>query len=128
MAASHPDPAIQLWNDKSTKYDTLTKTFPHAYDLCATRLVFSLGESHPPVDGGRRLVFIDFGAGSGLSTECILRTYPLATVHLVEPAEDMLRLARQRLAHVSPAQLHYHAVTIQQVPIMRSKSMAVIVE
>ncbi len=92
----------------------LTKTFPHAYELCATRLVSSLEKSHPSLDG-MNLVFVDFGAGSGLSAECILRAYPLATIHLVEPAQEMLLLARERLQHVNPAQLHFHAVTIQQV-------------
>ena len=58
------------------------------------------------------LVFIDYGGGSGLSTMEILHAYPRATIHFIEPATEMVALARSRLASVA-AQVTFYTCTIE---------------
>jgi SAM-dependent methyltransferase len=86
-----PDPAkVRVWEARAPAYDRIARRWP-IFPLLSRRLVELL-----PAD--LRGPVLDIGAGSGLTSEHLLRRFPQCEAILVEPSEAMLGLARRHLA------------------------------
>jgi tRNA (cmo5U34)-methyltransferase len=80
--------------------DWMRRALPGYDDLFAT------ATSLIPYESGRPIEVLDLGAGTGLFSKCVLDAFPNARFTLVDLAEKLLDVARQRFAG-RPAQFAY---------------------
>jgi tRNA (cmo5U34)-methyltransferase len=81
--------------------DLIAKLIPH-YDQMVAALVAAL-----PFDAGAPIRVFDIGCGTGTISFAILQTFPHAHITCLDLAENMLAMARQKLARYP--QVHYVA-------------------
>ena len=89
--------AIERWSQRAAQYAALLEGQP-LFSTLAHRLVDLLNVSAPasPIFLAR-FHAIDLACGAGCAADALLSRYPLAQVHLIEPAPSMLNLAQRRL-------------------------------
>ncbi len=105
MAESDPQRTrtIAVWEQRAHAYARFTEEQP-VFERCARRLLELVPEE---LEG----TCLDLGAGAGLLSTCWLEASPSAQLHLVEPAERMLSLARERLGSRAAG---YHALPAER--------------
>lgn len=81
---------IQSWHTRARAYDNLIRRWP-IFTRMADRLIDQF-----PADGDFNGRVLDIGGGSGLVTDRFLQRHPQAQVTLIDPAEEMCRLAESR--------------------------------
>ena len=99
----------QSWHDRAEAYHRLLASWP-LFSHLADRLIDLLPH---PIQGP----LIDLAAGTGLVAERVLDRYPQAQVQLVEPAQAMLTLARQRLGTRVTRYVQSAAETVGQLSV-----------
>ncbi|MBP2230699.1 tRNA (cmo5U34)-methyltransferase [Azospirillum agricola] len=81
------------FNSAAERYDGVRRVLIPCFDDFYGTAVDLLGEPD-----GRPLRILDLGAGTGLLAAAIRRRFPAAVLTLLDVAEDMLSVARQRFA------------------------------
>jgi len=86
-----PDPEkVRIWEARAPAYDGLCRRW-QIFSQLSNRLIDLLpADLEGPV--------LDIGAGTGLTSEILLRRRPRCEAILIEPSEAMVELARERLA------------------------------
>lgn len=80
---------IESWHARAEAYHARTRRW-NIFQTLAERLLDFFPENF---DGS----ILDLAGGAGLVSAILLKKYPRATIHMLEPAKNMMRLAKSRL-------------------------------
>jgi len=89
MMAQRTNVIVNSWHSRAVAYDALISRWPLFTEM-ADKLIDAL-------PGGFVGHALDLAGGSGLLSDRLLLRYPQASITLIEPAINMLKLAKQRL-------------------------------
>ena len=86
----------KAFNNVAQQYDDWIQNALPGYDE-----IFSTAVELIPFDRQRKIEVLDLGAGTGLFSQHVLEAYPKANFVLIDLAEEMLGIARNRFANSS---------------------------